>query len=212
MRWEARFRPQVVLSAVGVMLAIPLLASLAGAEFLRASVHGVGELMDSHRFREVSGYVGLTLIVFQNLLALRKRTPVPLKGSYSGWRGVHMLVGVALLLVVVIHTGGRWGVNLNGWLLGAFVGATFVALVGKLLEACLVERQRWRRPARAPSRPWALAALEPVFARVWSRRGPGGSVGSPVTRLRTAWLGAHVLFVSALVVLLAFHIFSAYYF
>jgi anaerobic selenocysteine-containing dehydrogenase len=68
------------------------------------------------------------------LLSVRKRTGVRL-GAYPKWRSLHVLVGVALLILVVIHTGGRWGVNLNGWLLMAFMLTTFTALVGKLLEA-----------------------------------------------------------------------------
>jgi hypothetical protein len=142
------------------------------------------------------------------LLSVRKRTGARL-GAYPKWRSLHVLVGVALLILVVIHTGGRWGVNLNGWLLMAFMLTTFTALVGKLLEA------------RAAAGRGAPAGAARPFSVLAPLRGERGSVGAaaPAPRrglsvlvLRRAWLSTHVVVVVALLVLLGFHVLSVYYF
>jgi hypothetical protein len=223
-RWEARERSQRRLCGLAAALAVPLAASFFGVETLRSWVAVVARAMESHTFREVTGYGALGLMVVQNLLALRKRTTWPVPGSYPGWRVVHMVLGVGLIAVVVAHTGGHWGVNLNGWLLGAFVVTTFTALAGKLAEARVTERLARRPP------PASGGALRPSWwmtARVASGRSwravrgamapfivfrPPAGPRSPVTRVRAVWLPLHVLVVAALMVLLGFHVFSVYYF
>jgi hypothetical protein len=234
-RWDARLGPQVVLSGAGLLLALPLLASAAGREFLRARVELVDDLVRNHRYRELTGYLALALVGFQLLLSARKRGALPLKGPYAGWRSAHLLVGVGLVLVIVAHTGGRSGANLNGLLLGAFLAVTFVGLAGKAAEAWLIERLtqigRGRPAAPAPVLPasgpalidqaavltvpvggGAAAALE-ARARMRSAGwGAGRPGGAPLTRLRSVWLAAHVLIVCLMLVLLAYHVFSVYYF
>ncbi len=242
MRWDSRFRPLAVLFGAALILATPLLGSLARAEFLRQWITGLGHLMEVHRFRELTGYAAFGLILFELLLTLRKRTGFPFPGSFPGWRTIHMLTGVALLVAVVIHTGGRWGVNLNGWLLSALLLTAFVGLSGKLLEAHLIERlTRTGGKATLPMRRLVASATEPIrrasafigvgLFRVATWRSdvaikiPGVTHLSssqpparqprrqtPLVPLRMAWLQAHVLLVAALMVLLGFHILSVYYF
>jgi hypothetical protein len=242
MRWETKLRIQTLLLGIGLLLAIPLVASLLGFDFLRRWIVVLGHLMEHHRFREVSGYVGLALGVFQVFLSLRKRTRFTFGISYPLWRAVHILVGVGILLVVVIHTGGRWGWNLNGWLLSAFILTVFVGLVGKVLEAGLIERlvQGSGRSDPlslntqvVPGPPqYAFAALGyPPFprtatavaaarqgwaasavARIWPQPSSDGGKRSPLNRLRTLWLSLHIVLVSLFFSLLGFHILSVYYF
>jgi hypothetical protein len=242
MRWESRFTPHAVLLAGAVLLATPLIASLLGADVLRAWVTRLGRLMDYHRFREVTGYAGLALIIFELLLSVRKRTTMPMPGSIPRWRVVHMFTGTGLVLVIVIHTGGRWGVNLNGLLLATFMAATFIGLGGKMLEARMIERlTRRTETGSAPSSRLRALILEPLRraaalvqlgrvsltmgrptaaidlagARWHGNRGLSNrekSKGIPLARLRAAWLQTHVVLVASLVVLLGFHILSVYYF
>lgn len=242
MRWDSRFMPHTILLGGALLLATPLIASLLGAEFLRDRVTWLGRLMERHRFREATGYIGLALILFELLLSLRKRTGLPIPGSFPGWRVVHMFTGAGLVLVIVIHTGGRWGVNLNGLLLAAFVAATFVGLGGKTLEARKIERLTRRAvTASAPISRLRTLILEPLrragaVLRVggvslamgrlsaaidlagapWhggrARITRQGGKGVPLARLRIAWLHTHVVLVASLIVLLGFHILSVYYF
>jgi hypothetical protein len=242
MRWERRVLPHAILLGGALLLVAPLIASLLGADILSAWAAWLGRSMERHRFREVTGYIGLTLILFELLLSLRKRTGLPIPGSFPGWRVVHMVTGAGLVLVIVIHTGGRWGVNLNGLLLAACIAAIFVGLGGKALEARKIERLT-ARAETGPARFNRLRALilEPLrhagavlrvgraslamgrssaaieVARApWDGERPRisrqGERGVPLARLRAAWLYTHVVLVTSLIVLLGFHIFSVYYF
>jgi hypothetical protein len=242
MRWEARLTAQLFLCATGLLLSLPLMLSLAGGAQAGSWAGLADRVRDSHPFREVTGYLGLALIIAQSLLSVRKRTTLSVKGSYAGWRGFHILTGVGLVFVIAVHTGGRWGANLNGWLLFAFIIATFAALVGKLLEAALVEWLK-RRPPQLGQPAWGRTAavagvigavflvaaqgrLQPLASAAggiigavavvlpyWKlARGSRRARGSPLTRLRGVWLAVHVLSVCILAVLLGFHILSVYYF
>jgi hypothetical protein len=242
MRWETRFTAQALLFGVALSLATPLLASLFGVEVLRERIVALVHLMDNHRFRELTGYAALTLILFELLLSLRKRTSLPLPVSFPRWRVAHMMTGVCLVLVIVVHTGGRWGVNLNGWLLSALILVTFVGLAGKLAEARRIERlTKATTRASTPTRRLVAYATVPVkraaalaaagLLRVAPWR-PGGTIevvglawpGSnepaaaqqpkavPLARMRARWLHTHIFLVAAVTVLLGFHVLSVYYF
>lgn len=242
MRWETKLIVQIFLLGIGLLLAIPLVASLFGLDFLRRWI-AIGRLMEHHRFREVTGYIGLAFSLFQVLLSLRKRTRLTFGIAYPLWRAIHILTGVGFLLVIVIHTGGRWGWNLNGWLLSAFTLTVFVGLVGKVLEAGLMERlvQGSGRNHSLPLKPrvvpgppqYAFAALGDrsfvqtatavaigrlssitSIRRWWQRpnSSPDGRKRSPLNRLRTLWLSLHIILVSVFFALLGFHVLSVYYF
>jgi hypothetical protein len=226
MRWEVRPKALLLLCLGALLVASPLLTSLAGWDILRSSVGLVDAAMRNHTFREATGYLAVAAVVFQVTLAARKRSLLLRVGSYGGWRAAHMLAGVGLVLVVVLHTGGRWGVNLNGMLLSAFAVVTTAGLLGKLVEAWMVE-QLSRRADRARAAAWtemsgtaspagraqgrATAVLAaPVLRSVgWK---PQGRAGTTVTVVRTVWLRAHVLVTAALLVFLLFHVLSVYYF
>jgi hypothetical protein len=242
MRWETRFASQGLLFAIALSLATPLLASLLGMEVLRERIAGLGSLLESHRFRELTGYAALALILFALSLSLRKRTSLPLPASFPRWRVVHMVTGVCLVLLIVVHTGGRWGTNLNGWLLSALILVTFVGLAGKLAEARRIERLT-KATGRGPTpagwlaafaavpikRAAALAATGLLRVGSWRAGGalevvgmtwpepnqpptPRSPKAPPLARMRARWLHTHILLVAALTVLLGFHILSVYYF
>jgi nitrite reductase (NADH) large subunit len=96
-------------------------------------------LWRSSFYKQVSGYALLTLMAGLAALALRKRV-VPAQlgarlsqklklGQYSGWRVVHTVLGAGALTVLLVHSGGRFGSNLNFALSLCVVGA---ALFGVL--------------------------------------------------------------------------------
>jgi nitrite reductase (NADH) large subunit len=176
MRWENRCTTLRVLLAIGVLLAIPHLSSLLGRELLRGAVAPLDGLLGIHRYREITGYVGLGLVLAALLISLRPvKVRLPFLSGSS--RAVHITVGVLLLLAILLHTGGKWGAHLNGLLLASLQLAIFIALTGKLLENQRLDKR-------------------------------DGSAG----RVRAVWMPAHLVAVAALLVFLAFHIFSVYYF
>jgi hypothetical protein len=200
MRWEMNLWIQSALLAAGILIVVPLVASLLGFGFLREYVALFRQLMANHRFREVTGFIGLGFGLFQLLLSARKRTTLSFHLSYPRWRSIHVLAGVISLGVIVVHTGGRWGHNLNGLLLSAFTLTVFSALVGKVLEARLFERMRRKGRRDQLSKAHIPAPLR--FALGATR----------LNRLRAVWLGLHIGLTSLFFSLLAFHILSVYYF
>lgn len=74
--------------------------------------------------RQVTGFTLAGLCALSLLLSARKRICSFRVGAYGTWRLVHSLVGVAMLAGLGIHTGFRFGANLNSWLMLTFVLVT----------------------------------------------------------------------------------------
>jgi hypothetical protein len=213
MNWETRFSVQLVLLGIGAALAVPLAASFAGYSLLGA-LPPVQGWMENHLFREVTGYVGLTLALLQIALSVRKRVELNFPGpSFPAWRGFHILAGVVFLVVVVVHTGGRWGWNLNGWLQSVFVLAVFVGLAGKVWESWLLQSALpAAKPSRRSYRRFVPGQIEPSTSPAAKPGAVAAQLRSKVHRARNFWLAAHIFLTAGFAVLLGFHVFSVYYF
>ncbi|HEX4953303.1 MAG TPA: hypothetical protein VF017_07910 [Thermoanaerobaculia bacterium] len=187
-RWEFRVLPMIVLLVVTILAVASLLPTLTnGGESLLAQL---ARWTKSHLFRQITGFVALGLILLELAYALVKRNKVRLPGDRARWRVVHILVGATLLPLIVVHTGGRWGHNLNGLLLTSLVGTVLVGVGGKLGEA-LKLRQAERRHDRKEKLDSSRNSRRPFHA---------------------TWLQAHTVLVGLLLALVAFHVFSVYYF
>jgi hypothetical protein len=213
MNWETRVSVQLVLLGIGAVLAIPLAASVVGYSLL-GDLSPVQAWMENHLFREASGYVGLTLALLQIALSVRKRVEWNFPGpSFPTWRGFHILAGVAFLLVIVVHTGGRWGWNLNGWLQLVFVLAVFIGLAGKVWETWLLQSLLPVAKARFRSyRPGSAGPTEVPMPIAAQPAAGAAQLRSKVNRARNFWLAAHIVLTAGFAVLLGFHVFSVYYF
>lgn len=64
-------------------------------------------------FKQVSGFTILGLIVFGLVVSLRKRVTKFTIGNYDLWRISHVVLGIAALLALIVHTGFRFGSELN---------------------------------------------------------------------------------------------------
>jgi nitrite reductase (NADH) large subunit len=187
-RWEFRLAPLVGMAVLTLIAALPLLkVGLVGGEALWEKLGRLGRLAENHLFREITGFALLALILVEVLYSIRKRTQVRLPGDRTQWRSVHMMLGATLIPLVVIHTGGRWGMNLNAWLLTSLFAVVLIGVAGKIGEAV-----RLRRAVQ--------------------RAGQGAAAVKASGPYHAAWLWLHTVAVAALVVLLAFHILSVYYF
>jgi hypothetical protein len=133
MRWEYRVGPLRSLLLLGVLLAMPHLSSLMGYELLRPAAQPLDRMLEVHRYREVTGYLGLAMTLAALVLA-RSKPGIRVPFSRQTFRSAHIVLGLVLLIVIVLHTGGTWGSNLNGSLLASLLLTIFVALIGKLLE------------------------------------------------------------------------------
>lgn len=201
---DNRFSVILVLLGLGAVFALPEILSLLGAPPPAETLGWLGAALENHRFREITGFVLLGLILFELLLMAQKRTRwlhKIVRGHGHRMRLIHMCIGIGLVPVIVLHTGGRWGQNLNAWLLTTCLMVVATALLGKAMETFFLGRLRKRaKPATAAA-------------------GPGNAPQAPVQRKRPwsmmvhrAWYRLHVVLVGSLVVLLGFHIFAVYYF
>jgi hypothetical protein len=206
LKWKEHFYFQALLLGISLCIAIPLFLSLFGiSSWIRENLFDY--LMESSLFRQITGFMGLAIVLVEFLFSIRKRFKFNfgLSFSYSIWRLVHIFSGILFLLLIVIHTGCQWGHNLNGWLLSAFTLVVFVALTGQLLETKRLNEQIQMKILRKTRElPVLRRGLAKFFADRWKQLS--------IKQIKTVWLKLHIIFVSIFIVLLLFHIFCAYYF
>jgi len=94
-------------------------------------------------YKQISGYSALGAMALLAVIGLRKRWPT-LNGlfQFSGWRVVHVILGVLLVAIMVVHTGGRLGVNLDR----VMTLVTAVAVLSGAALALIVGRQQALAP------------------------------------------------------------------
>ncbi len=85
--------------------------------------------------KQVSGYTLLGLSAITLLVSLRKRITGFKWGEFALWRVAHVAIGVLTTVVLLAHTGGRLGANLNLVLSSSFCGLIAVGGVSGALIA-----------------------------------------------------------------------------
>lgn len=99
----------------------------------------VDELWRNKTLRQVTGFTLAALCAISLVLSLRKRLPRFKFGHYRAWRLFHSALGVTTLVAVGVHTGFRFGSNLNLWLMITFV--SLAALGGLAAMAAAFEHR-----------------------------------------------------------------------
>jgi len=64
-------------------------------------------------FKQISGFTILGLVVIGLAISLRKRLTKVTVGNYDLWRLAHVVLGIGALIALVVHTGFRFGNQLN---------------------------------------------------------------------------------------------------
>lgn len=85
--------------------------------------------------KQITGFTILGTAILGLMLSLRKRIPWLSFGTFSSWRLVHTLLGVVALLALMLHTGLRFGSNLNAWLMANFLFLTLLGTVAGIVTA-----------------------------------------------------------------------------
>jgi nitrite reductase (NADH) large subunit len=97
-------------------------------------------------YKQISGFTLLGLALLLAALSLRKRlTRLARLGSYATWRALHIGLGIAIVLALIVHGGGRMGSNLNLWLSASMAGA---ALAGTFASFGIARSHESAHPAR----------------------------------------------------------------
>jgi hypothetical protein len=184
--WETRVHWQLLcLLAIGVCSA-PLFAAQLGLP-LRLPSERISAWIASREACELTGYISGGIVFFQASLGMAKRL---LHGqALHLWRAAHQVVPIGLLFVILLHTRGHVGMNLNRWLITALLAQVYLVQVGHLMKAIVAEH-----------------ATAMGFA--WLDRAANHHDGL-VHRLG---LTMHVLLAVVVVILLSTHLVSVYYF
>jgi len=80
-------------------------------------------------YRQITGFSLLGVAVLISLISLRKRWPWLMFGDYASWRLVHVVLGVLIAVMLLVHTGARLGENLNFYLMFSFVSLMLAGVV-----------------------------------------------------------------------------------
>ena len=82
----------------------------------------------------VFAFLATGLIVFECLLSLRKKYPASPLGRVSAWLRAHVWLGLLSLLLVLFHSGFRWGQGLAALLMWLFALITASGVFGLVLQ------------------------------------------------------------------------------
>lgn len=200
---QIKFSTLITLTFITAFLLIPFAGSQLYLPILRDTAFAWHQFLQGDIYKLTTGYIALLFVGLEMLFTLRKRGrawKINLPGSILLWRGLHIFVGVGLLAIVLVHTNGATGVNFNGIFLWIFFGVTLSALVGVTTETGVLESPR------------KYFGIAPENARGIGKLLPGMAKGQLIRNMRNIWVSTHIFMVSIFFVMLAVHIFLAYYY
>lgn len=97
------------------------------------------ELWRNKLSRQITGFSLMGISIMLSIIGIRKRLLGFRWGEFSNWRNAHVLLGLLILVTLLIHTGARFGENLNLALMLCFIG---VLLSGGLLASSIANEHR----------------------------------------------------------------------
>jgi hypothetical protein len=85
----------------------------------------------------VFAFAGTAVIVFECLLSLRKKYPASPLGRVSTWLRAHIWLGLLSCLLILFHSGFRWGQGLAWLLMWLFAIITCSGIFGLFLQTVI---------------------------------------------------------------------------
>lgn len=86
------------------------------------------------------GVAGTAIIVFECLLSFRKKYPASPLGRVSTWLRAHVWLGLLSFVLILFHSGFRWGYGLAALLMWMFAIITASGIFGLVLQNWLPRR------------------------------------------------------------------------
>ena len=102
-------------------------------------------------WKQVTGFTLLGLTAIGLLMSLRKRLAWSWMGKFTAWRFVHIVLGVACCLTLVLHSGFHLGSNLNQLLILNFLG---VVMLGAFTSSIIGVAHKLSGNSANSSRKW----------------------------------------------------------
>ncbi len=200
---KPKFSTLIILTLVMAAILLPFAFSGLYMPAMRENAFDLLEVTRTDQYKMITGFTALALVIFEMVLTVRKRGrrwKITLPGSILLWRGLHIFLGVGLVAMILIHTGGATGKNFNAIFLWVFFGASVSALTGVVAETGVLESSRKY-----------FGLVPPQFGRL-GKAVPTTTKGPLIRGLRHLWLSSHIILVAIFMVMLVFHIFLAFYF
>ncbi len=202
---KPKFSTLIILTLLSAAILTPFAVSPIYIPILREQAFDLLYFLQANLYKQITGYLSLAFVILEMVLTLRKRgrgwkIKLSVPGSMQLWRSLHIFLGVGLLAVVLVHTIGVAGINFNAIFLWVFFGVSLSALVGVVAETGVLESPQKRFLS------W-LKTATPNGKEI-----AGISKGNMVRTMRALWLSTHIILVGIFFVMLAFHIFLAYYY
>ncbi|HEY9050958.1 MAG TPA: FAD-dependent oxidoreductase [Gammaproteobacteria bacterium] len=142
------YRPLLMASLVSVVAALIILM-LPGMDYMQSVQGSISwdALWRDSLFKQISGFSTLGMSLLISVISFRKRlNSFVNKWDFDWWRVFHVVVAVIVIAVLLIHTGFRFGDNLNFYLMSVYSGLILVgALAG---TAIAVDHVLTRKVAR----------------------------------------------------------------
>ncbi|MEL6929301.1 MAG: hypothetical protein AAFO95_11780 [Cyanobacteria bacterium J06600_6] len=202
---KPKFSTLIILTLISAAILAPFAVSPIYIPIFRDKAFDLLYFLQGNFYKQVTGYVSLVFVLVEMIISVRKRgrgwkLKLSVPGSMQLWRKLHIFSGVGLLAIVLIHTVGVAGINFNAIFLWVFFGVSLSALVGVVAETGVVESSQKRFFPM-------LKTATPDGKKV-----PGISKGIMIKSMRAFWLNTHIILVGLFFVMLAFHIFMAYFY
>src|SRR5690606_18015539 len=109
--------------------------------------------------KQASGFTLLGLALVASLLSLRKRIARFAFAHFSSWQVVHAVLGLVGCAALGVHTGFRFGANLDFWLMASFTGLLLAGGIGGAALALGTRLGRGTAQALRKSALWLHVAL-----------------------------------------------------
>ena len=132
---ETAWIPTAIASVLAILMAIIIssLPAIAVSQSVQTSAP-LEFLWNDKYWKQVTGFTLLGMSIVGLVLSLRKRIKKIEFGQFAYWRFVHVFLGVACTMTLILHTGMHFGENLNQMLMINFI---LVLLLGGMAGAVL---------------------------------------------------------------------------
>ncbi len=131
--------PTFIITVTGLIASLLLLTLPGISAPSSVQIFSINFLWEDSFWKQVTGYTILALSVLGLIMSLRKRWKLFKLGQFTAWRLAHIVLGVTVLGVLLLHTGLHLGTNLNFALMVSFLG---VALTGSIAGAIVAIEPR----------------------------------------------------------------------
>jgi nitrite reductase (NADH) large subunit len=157
----------LLVASIGALLLVTITSFFPQITFAQSVTDGwykIDRLWRDPWIKKITGFSLLGICLIGLLFSLRKRFAWFRWGQFTQWRAFHAIFGVTSLVALFVHTGFRFGHNLNFWLMLTFV---LLNLLGALAGVIAALESRGVGIAAEYARQWRPAMTRLHIILFW---------------------------------------------